>query len=195
MTQISIISSSVRDGRKSHRVALYLKDFINEHDLAHTEILDLKDFNFPIFLERLRLQKDPTDLMYDFADKIKESDGIIIVTPEYNGSIPASLKNVIDFLYDEWHHKPIAIATVSSGDFGGSQALTSLQFTLWKMHAFTVSKVFQVGNVNEKFNESGSAIDSKESDKQANILLDELLWYMEANKRMLEPVTENAQLN
>jgi len=188
MAHISIISSSVRDGRNSHRVALYLQDYLMDNDLAQSEIIDLRKYKFPIFDERMRLQKDPTTQMTQFAEKIRLSDGVIIVTPEYNGSIPASLKNVIDFLYDEWHRKPIAIATVSTGVFGGSQALITLQFILWKMHAWTVPAVFQVGNVTENFNESGKAVDSEVSNKQAQMLVNELMWCVEANKRMSEPL-------
>jgi NADPH-dependent FMN reductase len=53
-------------------------------------------------------------------------------TPEYNGGYPASLKNVIDLLDYEWHRKPVVISTVTSGAFGASQVLISLQFILWK---------------------------------------------------------------
>jgi NAD(P)H-dependent FMN reductase len=115
---ISIISSSARTGRNSHRAALYFQSYITEHKLANCEILDLKSYQFPIFDERLRLQKNPSPAMLEFAEKVKNSDGIIIVTPEYNGGYPASLKNAVDLLYEEWHRKPIAIATASDGDFG-----------------------------------------------------------------------------
>jgi NAD(P)H-dependent FMN reductase len=169
-------------------VALYLNDYIADNDLAASEIIDLRKYKFPIFDERLRLHKDPTTPMTQFAEKIKMSDGIIIVTPEYNGSIPASLKNVIDFLYDEWHHKPIAIATVSTGVFGGSQALIALQFILWKMHAWTVPAAFQVGNVTKNYDESGKAVDREVSDKRAHKFINELLWCVEANKRMAAPL-------
>jgi NAD(P)H-dependent FMN reductase len=90
MTHISILSSSVRNGRNSHRVAVFLQHYITENNLATSEILDLKEYNFPIFDERFRLQKNPTEKMIQFREEIKLSDGIVIVTPEYNGSIPAS---------------------------------------------------------------------------------------------------------
>jgi len=186
MTHISIVSSSVRNGRNSHRVALYLQHYIKENKLAESEIIDLRDYKFPVFDERLKLQKDPTKMMIQFAEKIKSSDGVIIVTPEYNGSIPASLKNVIDFLYDEWDHKPIAISTVSSGLFGGSQALITLQFVLWKMHAWTVPATLPIANVAESFDKEGVAADQDVMNKLTSIFMHELLWCIEANKRMTE---------
>ncbi|MDZ4809053.1 MAG: NAD(P)H-dependent oxidoreductase [Bacteroidota bacterium] len=192
MANISILSSSVRIGRKSHRVALYLQHYIKENKLAESEIIDLRDYKFPVFDERLRLQKNPTEMMIQFAEQIKLSDGIIIVTPEYNGSIPASLKNVIDLLYDEWHHKPIAISTVSSGLFGGSQALVTLQFVLWKMHAWTVPATLPIASVTEVFDKEGVAVDQDIVDNLASIFINEILWCIEANKRMTEsPVLTN----
>ena len=175
MFHISIISSSVRKGRKSHNVALYLKNYLTDNNLASAEILDLKEYSFPIFTEKLAHQAIPTVEVLDFSGKIKTSDGIIIVTPEYNGGYPASLKNVIDLLYDEWHGKPISISTVSSGNFGGAQALISLQFTLWKIGAWTVSNVFQVAKVENTFDEEGKALDKVTSDALADIFVKKLL--------------------
>src|SRR5437763_395771 len=120
MNRIAIISASVRTGRNSHRVALFLRNFMKENKLAEPEILDLNEYHFPLFDERLRYQKDPDPSFIQFAEKIKSSDGVIIVTPEYNGGYPASIKNAIDLLTAEWHHKPVAISTVSNGGFGGS---------------------------------------------------------------------------
>jgi len=131
-------------------------------------------------------------MMTQFAEKIKSSDGVIIVTPEYNGSIPASLKNVIDLLYEEWHHKATAISTVSSGLFGGSQALVTLQFVLWKMHAWTVPALLPIANVAEAFDQEGVAADQDVMNNLTSIFMDELLWCIEANKRMTElPVLTN----
>lgn len=184
MPHISIISSSVRTGRNSHRVALYFKNYLETNKLATIEILDLNEFNFPLFDERLRFQKNPSATTLDFAGKIKSADGVLIVTPEYNGGYPASLKNVIDLLYDEWYRKPIAISTVSDGIFGGSQVITSLQFSLWKIRAWTVSAMFPVPKVQDSFDEDGNPSDKTAMDKRATIFINELLWCIEAKKRM-----------
>ena len=117
MLQIAIISSSVRTGRNSNRVALYFKNYLLENKLASVEILDLTEYKFPLFEERLRLQKNPTDAALDFAKKVKNADGVIIVTPEYNGGYPASLKNVIDLLYDERNHLPLTHSPLPSAGY------------------------------------------------------------------------------
>ena len=184
MQHIAIISASVRDGRKSHRVALYFEKFILENQLATTEILDLKQYLFPVFDERLSLQSSPTSQAQEFADRVSNADGIIIVTPEYNGGYPASLKNATDLLYREWYHKPVAIATVSAGPFGGTQVITALQFSLWKMKALTVPALFPVPNVQDTFDEQGIPADKHGTDKRARLLLEELIWSMEAAEMM-----------
>jgi NAD(P)H-dependent FMN reductase len=174
MSHIAIISSSVRRERKSHNVALYFKTYLETKNLSTVEILDLKEYNFPIFEDTLKTFQTPPESVLDFAAKIKSADGIIIVTPEYNGGFPASLKNVVDLLYDEWQDKPISISTVSAGVFGGSQALVSLQFTLWKIGACTVTNMFPVPSVTKSFDDKGIALDKTTTDKLAKIFLDEL---------------------
>ena len=184
MPHISIISASVRTGRHSHRVALYFKKYIEENNLASVEILDLNEYQFPVFNERLKYQPNPSSAVLEFASKIKSSDGVIIATPEYNGGYPAAVKNVVDLLYDEWFKKPVAITTVSDGSFGGTQVITSLQFTLWKIRAWTVPAMFPVPKVAEMFDENGNALDKPRTDKRASVFINELLWCIEAKKRM-----------
>ncbi len=184
MNHIAIISASVRTARNSHRVALYFKQFIEANNMATVEMLDLNEYQFPVFNERLWLQADPQPSALEFAAKVKAANGMLIVTPEYNGGYPASLKNVVDLLYDEWHRKPIAISTVSNGIFGGSQVITSLQFSLWKIRAWTVPAMFPVPKVQDAFDEKGIPSDITGTDKRAQVFLNELLWCMEAAARM-----------
>ena len=160
---------------------MFFQNYIVENKLAKTEILDLRTYNFPIFSEILKKQVNPDAKTLEFAEKINTSDGIIIVTPEYNGGVPASLKNAIDVLYEEWRHKPVGIVTVSGGPFAGSQVLVSLQFTLWKMKAWTITEQFSVPNIEKSFSESGKPFDKGTSEKLADLFLKELLWCIKAD--------------
>ncbi|MDQ3141460.1 MAG: NAD(P)H-dependent oxidoreductase [Bacteroidota bacterium] len=184
MKNILIISASVRDGRKSHRVSIYFKNYITENKLATAELFDLKECQFPIFDERLRNLKTPDPKLVEFSEKVKQADGILIITPEYNGGYPSSLKNVVDALNDEWFRKPVAISTVSDGAFGGMQVITSLQFSLWKIKAWTVPALFPVPKVSDNFDEEGNPKDKVATDKRAAVFLDEIIWCMEAKKKM-----------
>lgn len=181
---ISIIVASIRNERKSDRVALYFKQFIQNKELATVQLLDLDVLDFPLFHERLKYQEEPLPRAVHFAEQVKKSDGIIIVTPEYNGGYPASLKNAIDLLTDEWKRKPVAICTASSGAFGGSQVITSLQFTLWKIGVWTVPAMFPVPNVEKSFDERGIPEDLAATEKRANHFINELLWCVKAKQKM-----------
>lgn len=187
MPHIAIISSSVRTGRNSHRVALFFKKFVEDNYQSTAEILDLNAYQFPIFDERLRFMPNPPENVLDFAKRITGADGVIIVTPEYNGGYPPALKNVIDLLYAEWYRKPIAISTVSDGIFGGSQVITSLTFSLWKIRAWVVPAMFPVPSISKSFNEEGVPADAEGVAKRAKGFVDELFWCMEAKRRMEQP--------
>jgi len=182
--KIAIISASVRRGRNSHRVALYFQQYINDNKLATVDMLDLADYNFPIFEERLQYISNPEPSVLEFQKRIDEADGILLVTPEYNGGYPASLKNVIDLLYKEWQKKPIALSSVSAGPFAGAQVTTSLVFSLWKIGAWVVPAMFPVPQVQNNYDEEGVPKDKEATDKRAQKFLAELIWCMTAKSRM-----------
>lgn len=52
MKTISILSPSIRQGRNSHMVALYFRNYIEENKIAKAQVIDLKEYNFPLFEER-----------------------------------------------------------------------------------------------------------------------------------------------
>ncbi|MDP1817918.1 MAG: NAD(P)H-dependent oxidoreductase [Leadbetterella sp.] len=185
MHNIAIISSSIRPDRKSHRLALYFKKYLNENFLANAHILDLKEYDFPIFSQTFKKQKNPIKKVMDFAEKIAASDGVIIVTPEYNGGYPASLKNAVDLLYEEWRHKPVGIVTVSSGPFAGSQVLVSFQFSLWKMKAWTITEQFAVPDVEKNYDEEGNSLHKKISEPLTEAFIKELFWCIKADKNLV----------
>lgn len=185
MFKIVVLSSSVRIGRKSDRVASFFMNYIKANNVAAAELVDLQEINFPIFHERLKFLPDPPQSLIEFSEKIKSADGIVLVTPEYNGGYPASLKNAIDVLGpDIWGRKPIAISTVSAGAFGGMNVITSIQFSLWKLGACTVPSLFPVPNVDKTFDEDGNPPDKEGTEKRAARFIDELIYYMEATARM-----------
>jgi len=180
MPHIEIISASIRVGRQSHRVALFFKKFLEAKGLATASILDLKEYSFPLFDERLSKQANPIASATEFSGRVNKAAAVIIVTPEYNGGYPASLKNVIDLLYSEWRRKPVAIAAASDGQFGGTQVVTSLQFSLWKIGALTVPARFHASNVGESYDEAGEPADKALVEKLATGFVNEILRYVKA---------------
>lgn len=184
MLNIAIISGSIRTGRKSHNVALYFDKYIKENNLSGSEILDLKEFNFPVFEERLSKMPNPSDAAKLFSEKITKADAVIMVFPEYNGGYSASIKNAIDLLYNEWHHKPIGLVSVSSGNFGGVNASAFLQSVLLKIRAVPLSVTFPVPSVEANFDDNGNAINKEITDKRASAFMKEIIWFAEAFNKM-----------
>ncbi|MBP7515752.1 MAG: NAD(P)H-dependent oxidoreductase [Flavobacteriales bacterium] len=184
MPKIAILSASVRTGRKSHRTALFLQRFIQDRQFGDVDLIDLSSYDFPVFHERLKNLDPKPPAALEFAQRITGADGVIIVTPEYNGGYPAALKNVVDLLYDEWHRKPVAICTNSDGSFGGMQVITSLQFSLWKIRAWTVPALFPIPKVGTAFDENGVPAEPEAMEKRATGFVKELLWCIRAKALM-----------
>jgi NAD(P)H-dependent FMN reductase len=120
-----IIVGATRDARKSIYPAKYLKEKLEEDH--RVDFFDLKEKKIP-FLNS-RTYTDPGEApenAQELSDKVKAADCIIIVTPEYNHSIPGVLKNALDHLYPEYNDKPFAYVTDSAGGFGGVRGLSHL---------------------------------------------------------------------
>lgn len=80
--------------------------------------------------------------MQRWADKIKEGDAFIVVTPEYNHGYPAVLKNAIDVLFPEWNYKVIGF--VSYGNTGGSRAIEQLVQVVVELRMVPIGKSINV---------------------------------------------------
>ena len=184
MRHVAISSSGIRTGRRSHKVALYFQRYITDNQLATVELIDLKEANLPLSEERLSFLSDPAPEITSFAEKIKKADAVLVVSPEYNHSIPAGLKNAIDLLYEEWYRKPVALATVSSGMFGGVNALTLLQVIFIRVKAIPTAEVFPVPKVKDAFDAEGNPSDKESTDKRAARFVNDLLWFAEAVAKM-----------
>ncbi|MDL2262877.1 NAD(P)H-dependent oxidoreductase [Bacteroidales bacterium OttesenSCG-928-I21] len=180
MKKITILSSSVRDGdRMSHRVALFLKKYFEEKQLAEITFLDLKAYNFPLFTERLVFQKNPSEALLDFTEKFNNADALIIVSPVYNGGFPASLKNVIDLYYKEWKRKIVAVSTVTDGMVPPLMTVKELQGLLLKLNALVLPTAFTVIDTPNEFDAEGNAQNIEKTEKQLKPFVTDLIWLIE----------------
>ncbi|MGI5491230.1 NADPH-dependent FMN reductase [Microtetraspora malaysiensis] len=127
MTKIGIILGSTRPGRNGAAVAHWVHQNAALRDDAEFELVDLADYKLPLLDE----PHPPSMGQYVqahtqvWAQKIASFDGFVIVTPEYNRSVPGALKNALDFLYAEWTNK--AVGFVSYGTTGGTRAVEHLR--------------------------------------------------------------------
>ena len=119
MLSLKIIIASTREGRKGVPVADWIFAEAAKYPEFTTELIDLKKINLPFFdePEHPRFKKYTKQTTKDWSAMIDPADAFIVVTPEYNYGYPATLKNAIDTVYQEWNNKPIAF--VSYGGMAG----------------------------------------------------------------------------
>jgi NAD(P)H-dependent FMN reductase len=131
MIKIAIITGSTRPGRRGESVAHWVERLANEHTAeAKFELVDLADYGLPLLDELVPALFGEYQHAHTlrWAEVIGAYDGFVFVTPEYNHGLPAALKNAIDYLYAEWHHK--AAGFVSYGVQGGTRAVEQLRLVL-----------------------------------------------------------------
>lgn len=163
--KITIISSSTRTGRVSHRIALALEKQIAKagHQAA---IIDLLELDLPRFQERFPKVEDKPENWQPTMDQLLASDGIIFLTPEYNGSFSSGLKNFIDvFAKKGFRNKPIGVATGSSGKMGGIRAAYQVQQVILSLFAYPQPHMLTVGEMQDKFDERGDLIEEDFRDR------------------------------
>lgn len=119
-----LVTGTTRDGSSTHNVAKEALKSFSKTDSA--KLFDLHSKDVPMMEQRLSHDSSPPKDVEKFKDLVKWSDVIILITPEYNHSIPGALKNLIDYLYEEYHGKAFAYITVSAGGFGGIRAQSHL---------------------------------------------------------------------
>ncbi len=128
MLKIQIITGSTRPHRKSEHIADWVYAIAKKRGDIEFELVDIDDYNLPLLDEPvppLIAQEYTKEHTKKWSAKISEADGYIFVTPEYNYSIPAALKNAIDFLSHEWNDK--AVGFVGYGSSGGVRAIEHLR--------------------------------------------------------------------
>ncbi|MGW1884615.1 NADPH-dependent FMN reductase [Streptomyces sp. NPDC001970] len=127
MTRIGIILGSTRPGRNGEAVARWVHEVAAQRTDAEFEIVDLLDYKLPLLDEPApaAMGQYSQPHTHEWAAKIASFDGFVIVTPEYNHSVPGALKNAIDFLCAEWINK--AVGFVSYGSVGGTRAVEHLR--------------------------------------------------------------------
>jgi NAD(P)H-dependent FMN reductase len=128
------------------------------------------------------LAKDEYDnpAVITWRDKIREADGFIICTPEYNHGYPAVLKNALDYVYFAWSRKPVAF--VSWGGAGGARGVQQLRQVAVELDMAPIR--FAVHIHNPWFIKDVSEIANDQHHQHAaKALLDQITWWAGALKQ------------
>lgn len=186
--KLQVIVGSTRDGRATDRIAAWVA--AEARNLADTsvEVVDLKDYPMPFFDEAVSPQYNPARTpkpeVKKWLDKLAEADAYVLVTPEYNRSTSAVLKNALDYIDFQFSRKPVAI--VAHGSTGGAQAVAQLRGILPGVLAVSVPQAtFFLGRAAEAIDETGEMqAEMKQNPYGPHAalkrMLDETKWYSDA---------------
>ncbi len=183
MLKIAIIIGTTRPNRKSESVARWVFDIATQRGDAQYELVDLRDYNLPIFDEpnvpsRRQYTKEYTKI---WSEKIVAYDAYVFVNGEYNHGIPGVLKNAIDYLWYEWHDK--AAGFVSYGSAVGSRAIEQLRLVMGELHVADVRPQVLLYNATD-FENFTVFVPKEIHEKLLNAMLDKLVAWGGAMKTL-----------
>lgn len=187
MSKLQIIIGSTRPGRAADLVVPWVVDRAQKHGAFDVEVLDLRDWPLPMFAETFQTVGDINDPTYSvplvraWNKKIAEADAYLVVTPEYNHSVPAVLKNAIDsvFVSFAFRQKPITAVGYSGGIAGGVRAIEHLSQIAIESEMMPMRTVTVFAQVQEAFGEDQRP-KNPVAELSLRIGLDDLKWWSDA---------------
>jgi NAD(P)H-dependent FMN reductase len=181
--RILVFYGSYRSDRMGIRLAEFVVERLRRRGDA-VELIDAKAVNLPM-LDRMYKEYPPggaPEPLQVLAGKIREADGFIFVTGEYNWGVQPGLKNLTDHFLEEWFWRPAAIASYSGGRLSGARSATAWHGTLSEMGMVVISSTIAVGPIGHALTadgqptgESGEALE-RAFPRFAN----DLMWWVEA---------------
>jgi NAD(P)H-dependent FMN reductase len=184
MSRIALFVGSVRRDRQGIKVARWVEEKLTAK--GHTVyFIDPLELNLPLLDRMYKEMDNPPSKLRDLQNKIKDAEGYLAVTPEYNHSTSAAMKNTLDYFLEEYFFKPSAIVSYSAGGFGGVNAAQHLRLIFAELGAPSISSSFAISRVNEAFDNRGKLV-QEQYNKRIIRFLDEFEWYIEAfrNQRL-----------
>ncbi len=178
----AVIYGSARRGRQGIKAARFIVRKLEERDHAVT-LVDSLEHPLPLLDLMYKEYEKGTapKAMQTVGEVLNTADGFIIVSAEYNHSIPAALKNLLDHYQSEYLYKPSAIVTYSAGPFGGVRSLINLRAILAELGTPSIPSAFPVSQVQNAFDDDGTQLDHA-YDERIVKFLDEYEWYANALK-------------
>ena len=169
ITNLLIIEGTTRPGRQSIKAARLIEKVANENPSINVKFFDPAEVNIKFD------GNDTINKIPEYGKLTEWAHAFYIVTPEYNHSFPGTLKKLLDTELANYIHKPVTIAGVSVGIFGGARCIENLLPTLREMGFTTTFTDVNFANINNVFDKDDNLID-KSYLQRINNALTELLW-------------------
>lgn len=133
MSKITLVVGSTRQNRAAEPVSAWLIEQIQQRPNIELDVIDLKQEALPFFEAPISpsYQPDQSPHALAWGKKIAAAERVIFLTAEYNRSIPAPLKNAIDYLSQEWNGKPAAVVSYGYIDAGRGVTAHLLDVMRW----------------------------------------------------------------
>jgi NAD(P)H-dependent FMN reductase len=174
---------------RSDRMGIRLANFVVERLLGRgddVELIDAKAVGLPM-LDRMYKEYpkgQAPERLEKLAGQIRDADGFVFITGEYNWGIQPGLKNLTDHFLEEWFWRPAAIASYSAGRISGARAATAWHGTLSEMGMVVISSTIAVGPIAQTLSADGQPLGEggKALEHAFPRFADDLTWWMEAAK-------------
>ncbi|MCR8923529.1 NAD(P)H-dependent oxidoreductase [Dasania sp. GY-MA-18] len=166
MTTLIALAGSLKEQSLNKRLVQAAGLAAEQHGVT-VQYLDLADFNIPLFSEDLEAEGTPASVN-DLKALFANSQGILLASPEYNGSISGVLKNAIDWLSrpsntsdigSAFHSKVVGLMAASPGGLGGIRGLSHTRDILFNLGAIISPSQVALPNAYAAFDEQGQLID------------------------------------
>jgi NAD(P)H-dependent FMN reductase len=180
-TTVSVFIGSVRNGRMGDKPANWIAKTLEQrghtvHIIDPDKIPELLTLKLPN-----HYNQKPSSQMQQVHKWLDESDGFIIVTPEYNHSFSGTIKNALDNFMPEYEKKPFGIASYSISPFGGIRANEALRIVISELKGVATPIPFMISMVQNVFDDTGKLKDESYTER-LNSFLDNFEWYVNALK-------------
>ncbi len=173
---LAVIVGSTRGGRFAPTVASWFADLARQRDDVTVDVVDLVETPLPAALPGFE-GPSPEDaaLFAAVTPRLAAADAFVVVTPEYNHSFPAPLKNLIDAHFGEWRAKPVGFVSYG-GLSGGLRAVEALRVVFAELHAVTVRDTVSFHGAAAVF-DGPAPRDAAGAGAAAKTLLDQVVWW------------------
>ncbi len=190
MFNLKIIVASTRPGRKGPAIAKWITEAAQADPRFSVEVLDLATINLPMMDEphHPRLQQYQQQHTKDWSATIGAADAFIFVMPEYNFGYTAPIKNALDFLFNEWAHKPVGL--VSYGGIGAGMRAVQLLKPVLVALRLTPAADLPIPFFNKLIDAEGVFHPNEELTKSATGMLNNLAKWSPVLAQLREPVKQ-----
>ncbi|CAM2140683.1 NADPH-dependent oxidoreductase [Pararobbsia alpina] len=186
---IPVLLGSVRRDRQGIRAARFVVNALKIH--GHEAVLiDPMELKLPL-LDRMYKEyakgeaPPPLDAL---ATLYRRADAFVIVSGEYNHSIPPALSNLLDHFLEEYFWRPSAIVSYSAGPYGGVRAAMQLRMMLAELGMSSIPSLMPIPRIAVALDEQGKPTEER-LEQSLQRFLAELFWHARALKhaRAAEP--------